>query len=232
MAIVALTGAGISAESGVPTFRGAAGMWRDHRPEELATPAAFRRDPHMVWEFYAWRRDLVSRCEPNEAHKLLAQLQLDGLLQTIITQNVDGLHQRAGSTDVIELHGSLWKLKCSRCENKWTSTETPLPTLPPHCHDCGAIARPDVVWFGESLDPQVLQAAYHVVRNADVLLVIGTSALVYPAAGLPQVAKDAQANIVEINPQETPVSSFADEVYREPATEGLKMWWRSWKKSN
>lgn len=232
MAIVALTGAGISAESGVPTFRGSAGLWRDHRPEELATPEAFNRNPHMVWEFYAWRRDLVSRCNPNQAHYLLAQIQAEEHPITVITQNVDGLHQKAGSENVIELHGSLWKLKCTRCSKKWTSTEVPYTDLPPACPACGGLARPDVVWFGEALDPQILESSYKAVREANTLLVIGTSALVYPAAGLPQLAKDTQTSIVEINPQETPVSHLADIIYRKTATEGVRLWWRRWQEQN
>ena len=223
--ITALTGAGVSAESGVPTFRGAAGLWKNHRPEELATPAAFQRDPTLVWEFYAWRRKLVARCEPNNAHLTLVEISEKVPSTQIITQNVDGLHQRAGSNDVIELHGSLWKLKCTRCNHHWQSLDVPLPELPPACLSCGELARPDVVWFGEPLNPQTLQSAHSAVLRSDILLVIGTSALVFPAASLPQLAKENGAAIVEINPQETPLSSIADAVYRQPATSGLKKWW-------
>jgi NAD-dependent deacetylase len=223
--ITALTGAGISAESGVPTFRGAAGLWKKYRPEELATPAAFQRDPTLVWEFYAWRRKLVKGCEPNQAHLTLVKISEKVASTSVITQNVDGLHQRAGNEDVIELHGSLWKLKCTQCDHHWQSSEVPLPNLPPVCPVCGELARPDVVWFGEALDPQKLQIAHSAVVRSDVLLVIGTSALVFPAASLPQLAKENGATIVEINPQETPLSPIADQIFRQPATSGLKQWW-------
>lgn len=232
MSLVVLTGAGISAESGVPTFRGAAGIWRNMRPEDLATPAAFIRDPGLVWDFYAWRRDLVSRCEPNEAHVLLAEIETAGHEITIFTQNVDGLHQRAGSHNVVELHGSLWKLKCTICIHKWETTANPFPNMPPTCPQCGALARPDVIWFGESLNSKLLQHANDSVQQADTLLVIGTSALVYPVAGLPRIARRARVKIIEINPQDTPVSNLADEIFREPATIGLKLWWLGWQKIN
>ncbi len=232
MRIVALTGAGISAESGVPTFRGAAGLWRDNRPEDLATPSAFNRDPKLVWEFYSWRRELVSRCKPNDAHNLLAEIELDAGGLQIITQNVDGLHQKAGNQNVIELHGSLWKLKCTNCDHKWSSDDVPLPELPPTCPACGGLARPDVVWFGESLDPEILRQATVLAAEARIMLVIGTSALVYPAASLPRIAKENRARIVEINPQETPISNLADEIFREPATSGVRKWWQHFENSN
>lgn len=229
MRIAALTGAGISAESGVPTFRGAAGLWRDHRPEELATPSAFQTNPKLVWEFYAWRRELVSECKPNQAHLILAEIESTGEDFSIITQNVDGLHQKAGSQNVIELHGSLWKLKCTICDHRWASYDVPMTEFPPKCPRCSELARPDVVWFGEGLDQNILQKAYTALEGVDTLLVIGTSALVYPAAGLPKLAKDYGARIVEINPQETPLTNIADEVYREAATSGLNKWWLNYR---
>ncbi|MGD8634298.1 MAG: NAD-dependent deacylase [Anaerolineales bacterium] len=232
MRIAALTGAGISAESGVPTFRGAAGLWHDHRPEDLATPTAFRRDPQLVWEFYAWRRELVSKCKPNQAHLILAEMQFHNIESYIITQNVDGLHQKAGSTDVIELHGSLWKLKCTHCDHHWGAVDVPLPELPPSCPICRKLARPDVVWFGETLDAGVLNRSLKVVSEVDLILVIGTSALVNPAAHLPRIGKENGATIIEINPEGTPVSGIADEVYREPATSGLMKWWQQFLKNN
>jgi NAD-dependent deacetylase len=226
MHIAALTGAGISAESGVPTFRGAAGLWKSYRPEELATPEAFYSNPQLVWEFYAWRRQVVSKCKPNQAHFLLAQIQNSEQELRVITQNVDGLHQSAGSEQVIELHGSLWRLRCTQCHHKWTSLDVTLSVLPPSCPECGSLARPDVIWFGEALDTEVLQRAYKVVEDIELLLVIGTSAQVYPAAGIPQIAKANGAAIVEINPQETPISDLADEIFREPATSGVAKWWQ------
>jgi NAD-dependent deacetylase len=180
----------------------------------------------LVWEFYAWRRELVSNCEPNHAHLLLANLEAAGEELHIITQNVDGLHQTAGNKNVIELHGSLWKLKCTHCDHKWVSHEVPLAELPPKCPRCGELARPDVVWFGESLDHSVLSEAYSALEDVDTVLVIGTSALVYPAAGLPLFAKEHGAFIVEINPQETPITDLADQIFREPATSGVEKWWQ------
>lgn len=227
MRVAALTGAGISAESGVPTFRGASGLWRDHRPEDLATPEAFSRDPSLVWEFYAWRRTLVAGAKPNRAHLILAQIEAEGHDLIIITQNVDGLHQKAGSRRVIELHGSLWQLRCTLCNTRWDSIDTPLPELPPTCSECGGLARPNVVWFGESLDQRVLQQAINIIQEVDTLLVIGTSALVQPAASFPLLAKKAKVEVIEINPQDTPISRHADVVYRENATKGLELWWQA-----
>lgn len=187
---------------------------------------AFKRDPKLVWEFYAWRRELVSRCNTNPAHLLLKEIQTHGVKLDIITQNVDGLHQKAGCTDVLELHGSLWKLKCTNCDHYWDSTEVPLPALPPSCPACKKLARPDVVWFGESLDPGVLERSYSICTAVEALLVIGTSALVNPAAQLPHLAKANGAALIEINPEETPISDLVDEVFRESATSGLMKWWQ------
>jgi NAD-dependent deacetylase len=191
---------------------------------------AFKRDPKLVWEFYAWRRELVSRCEPNRAHLLLKEIQAHGVELDIITQNVDGLHQKAGCTDVLELHGSLWKLKCSNCDHYWDSTEVPMPVLPPSCPACNGLARPDVVWFGESLDARVLERSCSICAEVEVLLVIGTSALVYPAAQLPHVAKANGATLIEINPEETPISDLTDEIIRESASSGLMKWWQQFQR--
>jgi NAD-dependent deacetylase len=226
--IAVLTGAGISAESGVPTFRGPGGLWRTYRPEELATPQAFRRDPRLVWEWYDWRRGLVAACRPNAAHQTLAEIERCADEFTLITQNVDGLHQSAGSRHVLELHDNLWRLRCTRaCGPAWGDRRVPIEPLPPGCPRCGAPARPDVVWFGESLPAATLEAALAAAQRCRLMLVIGTSALVQPAAGLPLLALQHGAHVVEINPEPTPLSSVVDEVIREPAAVGLPKWWQA-----
>jgi NAD-dependent deacetylase len=196
--VVVMTGAGVSADSGIPTFRGAGGLWRDFRPEELATPEAFRRDPGLVWEWYEWRRDLIRDAKPNLAHEALARLP-DAV---VVTQNVDGLHARAGSTDIIELHGNIFRVRCVREGNARMHAE-PFAEIPPHC-ECGALLRPDVVWFGEALRPDAVERAVGEIHNADVFLVIGTSGVVYPAAGFVTMH---QGLSIEINPETSNVSS-------------------------
>ena len=207
--VVALTGAGISAESGIPTFRDAqTGLWARFRPEELATAAAFRRDPKLVWDWYAWRRGLVARAEPNAGHRALARVE--GLVPefTLVTQNVDGLHLRAGSQRVIELHGNIHRTKCFK-EDVVVEGGVPAPDGPPRCPRCGAPLRPDVVWFGESLPPQALAAAEAAVRECDLLFSIGTSAAVFPAAQFPVTALQSGAMVVEINKDRTPLTGVA-----------------------
>ena len=202
--ITVLTGAGVSAASGVPTFRGAGGLWRQHRPEQLATPQAFARDPRLVWEWYAWRRDLIAACEPNPAHHVIAQWsRRPGF--TLVTQNVDGLHERAGTEHVIRYHGSLWTLRCTRCcgQPDWDEFAVPLDPLPPHCPACGALARPGVVWFGEPI-PNDVQREAERSTTCDVFLSIGTSSVVYPAAALVSEARARGAFTIEINPDATP----------------------------
>ena len=223
--LIVLTGAGVSAESGVPTFRGAEGLWRTYRAEELATPIAFHRDPLLVWEFYAWRRELIAACEPNQAHLLLADIEKQISDFTLITQNVDGLHAAAGSRNIIEIHGSIWRLRCTSCGDRWNDRNVPLEKLPPPCPGCGEKARPDVVWFGEALDPEVLDRAFETVKRARVMLVIGTSGIVYPAAELPRASKMHGAKLIEINTETTPISGIADQIYQSKATIGLQDWW-------
>jgi NAD-dependent deacetylase len=204
--VAVLTGAGISAESGVPTFREAqTGLWARYNPEELATPEAFQRNPRLVWEWYAWRQERVRQAEPNPGHLALVELERRIAEFTLITQNVDGLHRWAGSQQVLELHGNLFRVKCfdeDRPVENWPDSED----IPPRCPRCGALLRPDVVWFGEMLPASVLRAAEQAAANAEVFFSIGTSALVYPAAELPFVALRAGATVVEINPQPTPLS--------------------------
>ena len=215
--VVVLTGAGVSAESGVPTFRDAqTGLWAQFDPQKLATPAAFRRNPKLVWDWYAWRRKLVAKAEPNAGHRALAVLEGRVSDFALITQNVDGLHRRAGSRNVVELHGNIGRVKCSR-ENTIVEHWTEVGDEVPRCAGCGALLRPDVVWFEETLPPDALQAAEDAARRCQILLVVGTSAEVYPAAALPAYAKSAGATIVEINPNPTPLSDAADYVLRAPA---------------
>ncbi len=219
--VVALTGSGISAESGVPTFREAqTGLWERYDPQQLATPEAFARDPRLVWEWYEWRRKLVSEAEPNAGHKVLAELERRVSSFTLITQNVDGLHERAGSRNVIELHGNILRSKCSR-EGRIAEPEEHDDSVPPSCPRCGAFLRPDVVWFGEMLPFGAFEAASEVARGCDVFLSIGTSSLVYPAAALPYEALESGAKLVEINPGETPLTPHADYSLRESAGKAL-----------
>jgi NAD-dependent deacetylase len=228
--IVVLTGAGVSAESGVPTFRGAGGLWKSHRPEQLATPEAFARDPRTVWEWYVWRREVVGACCPNAAHLALAHLALgrDGV--TLVTQNVDGLHHRAAETaaaggDVaraypLEVHGAMHRDRCTVCGLRTPGNAavnaTSLETLP-RCVSCGGLLRPDVVWFGEALDADVLGGAFTAARASDLCLVVGTSSVVYPAAAVPEIALAGGATVVEVNPEETPLSRLAASSVRAAA---------------
>ena len=225
---VVLTGAGVSAESGVPTFRGPGGLWRQYRPEDLATPAAFARDPQLVWEWYDWRRGVIGACRPNPAHHTLADMQARLADFTLITQNVDGLHQAAGSRQVLELHGNIWRLRCTREGTTWWDRAIPLAELPPRCAHCGALLRPDVVWFGEHLPADVLEAAFAAAAACDLMLVVGTSALVQPAASLPLMARQNGAVLVEVNPQPTPLSDFVNLSLREPAAQALPPLWQTW----
>lgn len=204
-----LTGAGVSAESGVPTFRGADGLWNNHRAEELATPAAFARDPKLVWEWYDWRRTVVAGAQPNTGHRALAELERRKLNFWLITQNVDGLHERAGSRRLIHLHGDIWRLRCVGCGREEQNVQVPMEPLPPGC-PCGGLMRPGVVWFGEPLPAEALEAALRASRRADLFLVLGTSAVVYPAAALPRMALEHGARLIEVNLEPTELSSAAD----------------------
>jgi NAD-dependent deacetylase len=215
--ITVLTGAGISAESGVPTFRDAqTGLWSNFKAEDLATPEAFERNPKLVWEWYAWRRELVAKAQPNPGHLALVELERRVPNFTLITQNVDGLHQRAGSRNIIELHGNITRTKCFE-ENvtveKWEETGD----VPPRCPRCGGRLRPDVVWFNENLPEDAIEKAIATSRSCDLFFSIGTSSQVYPAASLPFEALDAGATVVEINPDETPLTPKADFALRGPS---------------
>lgn len=219
--VVVLTGAGISAESGVPVFRGPAGLWRQFRPEDLATPDAFRRQPQLVWDWYGWRREQIAKAQPNGGHLAIARLESRRPGVTVLTQNVDGLHQRAGSERPLELHGSLWRVRCSDgCGFAVIDKETAAGRSNFRCA-CGSWLRPDVVWFGESLDSDVLERATTAAEEADVVMVVGTSAVVYPVAALPQMARRRKAKIVEVNITATPLSGEVDAVLRGTASEML-----------
>lgn len=214
--VVALTGAGISAESGVPTFRDAqTGLWAKYSAEELATPEAFLKNPRLVWDWYAWRRSLTQEAEPNAGHVALVRLAELFPTFTLITQNVDGLHQRAGSTGVLELHGNIGVTLCFD-ERRAVSSYTDDGTTPPRC-SCGALLRPGVVWFGEALPPAVLARAEQAAASADVLLSIGTSSLVHPAASLPGRAQRGGALLLEVNPSRTPLTPQVDLALSGPA---------------
>jgi NAD-dependent protein deacetylases, SIR2 family len=217
---IVFTGAGISAESGIPTFRGAGGLWERHRPEELATPEAFARDPELVWRWYRWRQEVVYRAEPNPGHRAIAELEALGVVKAVITQNVDGLHQRAGSRNVVELHGSLWRARCVRCGAVYR-LDKPVEEIPPRCPRCGGLLRPDVVWFGEPLPQDAWERAVELASRSDAVLVVGTSGVVYPAAYIPRIAKDHGAVVVEVNVEESAVTPIADFFLRGKAGEVL-----------
>ena len=215
--VTVLTGAGISADSGIPTFRGPEGLWKNFRAEDLATPRAFARDPSLVWEWYNWRRELIASKEPNPAHRALVDLenkmesrlslpvrQADGRQARrapfrLLTQNVDGLHARAGSRDLVELHGNIWKVRCTGCGAVSEDRRVPIP-IPPHCASCGKMLRPHIVWFGEALHPRDMDRAIEALESCDALLVIGTSGVVQPAASFAATARAAGAFVAEINP--------------------------------
>lgn len=217
--VAALTGAGVSAESGIPTFRGADGLWENYKAEELATPEAFASDPELIWRWYDWRRGLIGTAKPNQAHVALARMEEMFENFHLITQNVDGLHRLAGSTDPIELHGNIWRVRCLLDGSIEENRQIPLDPLPPRCGRCQALARPHIVWFGESLEPSVLRGAHEAARSADLFFVIGTSGLVEPAAGFASLAKSNSAKVIEINLEPTPISKIADISLLGPAGE-------------
>lgn len=222
----------MSAESGVPTFRGPDGLWKTHKPEALATPEAFQADPRLVWEWYGWRRECVGACRPNSAHAAIARLTLRNEDARLVTQNVDGLHElaleeavsqgdfsedsaaRAALTRAapIRLHGSLFRTRCTGCDERFSDrhpVEAKDQASLPRCGKCAALLRPDVVWFGEGLDPEILRQAMESAENAEVCLVVGTSGLVHPAASLPLLTRESGGVVVEVNPESTPLTAVA-----------------------
>jgi NAD-dependent deacetylase len=208
--ITVLTGAGVSAASGVPTFRGSDGLWKNFRPEALATAEAFGRDPRLVWEWYAWRRFHIAACDPNDAHRVLAGWSRRFPNFRLITQNVDGLHERAGTQNTIRLHGSIWEVSCwsgcAKSPKRWRDETVTFAELPPRCPHCLGLIRPGVVWFGETLETNVISQAWNAAK-CDIFMTIGTSSQVYPAAGFVEQAKKNGAFTVEINPEATPATS-------------------------
>ena len=220
--VTVLTGAGVSAASGIPTFRGTGGLWKNYRAEDLATAEAFQRDPALVWQWYAMRRDLVASAKPNAAHDVLAGWTRRWPAAVLITQNVDDLHVRAGSERLVRLHGSLWELSCwSGCgATPWRNEHVPLPESPPRCVVCGGLARPAVVWFREALPLEAIAAATRACE-CDVFLSVGTSSVVYPAAAFLDRARSRGAFTVEINTEVTPATGAVDLVLTGPADEIL-----------
>ena len=219
--VVVFSGAGVSRESGLDTFRGAGGLWERMRPEELATPEAFWADPGKVWRWYAWRYRQASEAHPNPAHAAIARLETLFPAVLVVTQNVDGLHQRAGSRSLLELHGTITRAVCERCGTSRDMGEVVAePSEPPVC-SCGGRFRPAVVWFGEALPQEVLVRAYEEATFCDLFISVGTSAVVYPAAGLIELAHQAGACMIEVNPEPTPFSHIMDLRLAAPAGEAL-----------
>ena len=208
--ITVLTGAGISAESGIPTFRGSDGMWKNLNPQDIATPEAYRNDPKLVWEWYDWRRRIIDKAAPNHGHLALAEIERQKDKFTLITQNIDGLHQVAGSQNIIELHGNIWETRCEQCGFISKNYEVPLPQLPPKCSKCSENARPNVVWFGEIIPMELIDAALLSIEEADLMMIIGTSGVVEPAASMGLLAKQSDKKVLEINLDETPNTSIYD----------------------
>jgi NAD-dependent deacetylase len=220
---VVLSGSGISAESGIPPFRDAqTGPWARYRPDELATPEAFERDPALVWQWYQWRRDLIRNARPNRGHMAIAALERLLPRLTLVTQNVDGLHQQAGSRSVIEFNGNIHRNRCS-VDNQVVDVDTQGMTKPPRCPSCGARLRPDVVWFGEAIPSHIFMSARDAVSTCDLFISVGTSSIAQPAAGIAEAARAAGAMLVEINPQETWLTSQSDVTLREAA--GVTLPW-------
>lgn len=219
--VTILTGSGISAESGVPTFREAqTGLWSQYDPESLATPDAFQRDAALVWEWYRWRRELIGKAKPNPGHLSLVEMEELSREYSLITQNVDGLHQLAGSSSVIELHGSIMRSRCTR-DGRITEEILDNSDNLPHCSDCGSLLRPDLVWFGEAVPRGGFHKALNVARSCDVFFSVGTSGIVQPAASLALEARKYGAIIVEFNIEDTPLTHFADFVLRDTAGQVL-----------
>ncbi|MBN2544114.1 NAD-dependent deacylase [bacterium] len=218
--VVILTGAGISAESGVPTFRDKEGLWKKYRPEELANADAFMQNPQLVWEWYQWRRRLIHDVKPNPGHYALAEMEKLYPNFTLVTQNVDGLHREAGSSNVVELHGNIRRNKCFDCGKFVEVPDLDLQETP-KCESCGGLIRPDVVWFGEMLPADAINLAFNVSRACDLFISVGTSALVHPAASLPVMAMQGGAYVLEVNPNATAITPSVDHTFYAPSGEIL-----------
>jgi NAD-dependent deacetylase len=217
----ALTGSGVSAESGVPTFRGADGMWRNRKHQELASMDGFLDDPRLVWEWYDWRRTTIASLAPNAGHYALTEMETVYEKFTMLTQNVDGYHILAGSRDVVELHGNIWRVRCLKEGKVMENRETPLKRIPPVCPDCKGLIRPHIIWFGEELETDILKKAGTAARESQVFFVIGTSGVVQPAASLAGLAKRQGAMVVEINLERTPITENADLFLQGPSGQVL-----------
>ncbi len=216
--IVIFTGAGISKESGIPTFRDADGLWKNFKIEELATPEAFDADPVRVWSWYLWRKEKIAECNPNFCHILISKWEKEFENLWVITQNIDNLHRRAGNKNILELHGNIFYTRCLKCFEVKEDLSLDYPKLPPKCH-CGGILRPHIVWFGEALDSKILNKAIELSAKSDIFISIGTSTVVYPAASLPFTALSNGAYVIEVNPTKTPLSSEASLYFPMKATE-------------
>ncbi|HEY7535525.1 MAG TPA: NAD-dependent deacylase [Thermodesulfobacteriota bacterium] len=208
--IAVLTGAGISAESGIPTFRGEEGIWKKFRSEELANWDAFKRDPKLVWEWYDWRRGIVNESKPNPGHYALVNLEIEKTDFTLVTQNIDGLHQVAGSKNIIEMHGNLWQIKCTSCGIIEQNHDVPIMEIPPRCKNCGTLSRPNVVWFGEIIPISIIDKILLAIERCQVMLITGTSGVVEPAASMGLVAKHTGKTVIEVNLESTINSSVYD----------------------
>jgi len=219
-----LTGAGISAESGIPTFRGAGGVWEKYDYRKLATQEGFREDPQLVWEWYQLRQVEMKKAVPNPAHETIAEMEKYYPEFSVLTQNIDGMHERAGNRRVIELHGNIWRMRCPR-DGTMIQLSDPVLEIPPLCQ-CGSIMRPDVVWFGEPLPNEAVDSASKAASQSDVMFVVGTSAVVYPAAALPILTKNSGGLVIEINIEETDVSSYADASFFGRAGQVLPVLWK------
>jgi len=220
--ICVLTGAGVSAESGVPTFRGPGGLWRNRDPMSLATPEAFAADPKTVWEWYQWRRELIRKCAPNPGHEAIARIEREKEDFLLVTQNVDGLHRLAGSRKVVEFHGSIWTVRCVGCGREM-EVRSDFPVLPPRCPSCGAPLRPGVVWFGEQIPPAALETSLAMLKRCDLLVVAGTSSVVQPSASFALAVARRGGTVIEVNLEETPVSDAARFSFRGKTGELLPL---------
>jgi len=219
------TGAGVSAESGIPTFRGAGGIWEKYDYRKLATPEGFKQDPRLVWEWYQLRQIEMKKAKPNPAHMTIAEMEEAVPNFSVLTQNIDGMHKRAGSKKIVELHGNIWRMRCVR-DGTVFEIDDPVTEIPPLCQ-CGSLLRPDVVWFGEPLSPQAIDEASKAAASSEVMFVIGTSAIVYPAAALPILTKNSGGTVIEINAEPTDVSSYSDLSLYGPAGDILPAFWNA-----
>ena len=208
--ITVLTGAGISAESGIPIFRGNEGLWNNFKPEELASPQAFKLNPDLVWQWYDWRRNIINDAQPNSGHYALAEIERQKHKFTLITQNIDGLHHLAGNQNITEMHGNIWETRCENCNAIERNYEVPLTKLPPICNRCNSILRPNIVWFGEIIPMEVIDRGLLAIDECDLMLIIGTSGIVEPAASMGLIAKQSDKKVIEINLEPTPNSGLYD----------------------